>query len=168
MFCIWDVLWCDVVCGILYRWWADICSLSLMQELLRFPKLHDAIVEVVTSLLRKRLPVTNEMVRGSAAFWPLEWPSLIPYTIFIGLNVLYPWHLSFLIHVMLYILWQVVCNYKQNHDDLYMQWWKEVFDPLLMLNVYPVTMKWSVYILNGKCIITLIGRIATKIRKMHF
>lgn len=32
------------------------------QELLRFPKLHDAIVEVVTSLLRKRLPVTNEMV----------------------------------------------------------------------------------------------------------
>lgn len=33
------------------------------QELLRFPKLHDAIVEVVTSLLRKRLPVTNEMVR---------------------------------------------------------------------------------------------------------
>lgn len=34
-----------------------------LQELLRFPKLHDAIVEVVTSLLRKRLPVTNEMVR---------------------------------------------------------------------------------------------------------
>lgn len=35
-----------------------------LQELLRFPKLHDAIVEVVTSLLRKRLPVTNEMVRS--------------------------------------------------------------------------------------------------------
>lgn len=35
---------------------------SSLQELLRFPKLHDAIVEVVTSLLRKRLPVTNEMV----------------------------------------------------------------------------------------------------------
>lgn len=34
-----------------------------LQELLRFPKLHDAIVEVVTSLLRKRLPVTNDMVR---------------------------------------------------------------------------------------------------------
>ena len=32
------------------------------QELLRFPKLHDSIVEVVTALLRKRLPVTNEMV----------------------------------------------------------------------------------------------------------
>lgn len=36
---------------------------SSLQELLRFPKLHDAIVEVVTSLLRKRLPVTNEMVQ---------------------------------------------------------------------------------------------------------
>lgn len=35
----------------------------VFQELLRFPKLHDAIVEVVTSLLRKRLPVTNDMVR---------------------------------------------------------------------------------------------------------
>ncbi|TSK28067.1 Dynamin-1-like protein [Bagarius yarrelli] len=39
------------------------CSNYSTQELLRFPKLHDAIVEVVTSLLRKRLPVTNEMVR---------------------------------------------------------------------------------------------------------
>lgn len=34
----------------------------LLQELQRFPKLHEAIVEVVTSLLRKRLPITNEMV----------------------------------------------------------------------------------------------------------
>lgn len=40
-------------------------AFSLEQELLRFPKLHDAIVEVVTCLLRKRLPVTNEMVSGS-------------------------------------------------------------------------------------------------------
>uniref|UniRef100_A0AAY4C2X3 Dynamin-1-like protein n=1 Tax=Denticeps clupeoides TaxID=299321 RepID=A0AAY4C2X3_9TELE len=38
------------------------CSNYSTQELLRFPKLHDAIVEVVTSLLRKRLPITNEMV----------------------------------------------------------------------------------------------------------
>ncbi|XP_067906159.1 dynamin-1-like protein [Heterodontus francisci] len=38
------------------------CSTYSTQELLRFPKLHDAIVEVVTSLLRKRLPVTNDMV----------------------------------------------------------------------------------------------------------
>ncbi|KAH0617040.1 hypothetical protein JD844_028629 [Phrynosoma platyrhinos] len=36
-------------------------------ELLRFPKLHDAIVEVVTSLLRRRLPVTNEMVHNLVA-----------------------------------------------------------------------------------------------------
>nr|XP_043891561.1 dynamin-1-like protein isoform X2 [Solea senegalensis] len=40
------------------------CSNYSTQELLRFPKLHDAIVEVVTSLLRKRLPVTNEMVHN--------------------------------------------------------------------------------------------------------
>ncbi|MBL1958227.1 hypothetical protein ELI66_29955, partial [Klebsiella pneumoniae] len=37
------------------------------QELLRFPKLHDAIVEVVTCLLRTRLPVTNEMVHNFVA-----------------------------------------------------------------------------------------------------
>ncbi len=35
------------------------------QELLRFPKLHDRVVEVVTSLLRKRLPTTNTMVSVS-------------------------------------------------------------------------------------------------------
>jgi dynamin 1-like protein len=29
---------------------------------LRFPKLHEKIVDVVTALLRKRLPVTNQMV----------------------------------------------------------------------------------------------------------
>uniref|UniRef100_A0A3Q2P0Q8 Dynamin-1-like protein n=1 Tax=Fundulus heteroclitus TaxID=8078 RepID=A0A3Q2P0Q8_FUNHE len=40
------------------------CSNYSTQELLRFPKLHDAIVEVVTSLLRRRLPVTNEMVHN--------------------------------------------------------------------------------------------------------
>jgi hypothetical protein len=32
------------------------------QELLRFPKLHEKIVDVVTALLRKRLPITNQMV----------------------------------------------------------------------------------------------------------
>lgn len=37
----------------------------ILQELQRFPKLHEAIVEVVTSLLRKRLPITNEMVPSS-------------------------------------------------------------------------------------------------------
>ncbi|XP_077986935.1 dynamin-1-like protein isoform X2 [Glandiceps talaboti] len=34
------------------------------QELLRFPKLHDRIVEVVTSLLRRRLAPTNAMVEN--------------------------------------------------------------------------------------------------------
>ncbi|XP_041037320.1 dynamin-1-like protein, partial [Carcharodon carcharias] len=43
------------------------CSTYNTQELLRFPKLHDAIVEVVTGLLRKRLPVTNEMVHNLVA-----------------------------------------------------------------------------------------------------
>ncbi|KAK6306422.1 hypothetical protein J4Q44_G00233470 [Coregonus suidteri] len=40
------------------------CSSYSTQELLRFPKLHDSIVEVVTSLLRKRLPITNDMVHN--------------------------------------------------------------------------------------------------------
>ncbi|TNN66333.1 Dynamin-1-like protein [Liparis tanakae] len=43
------------------------CSNYSTQELQRFPKLHEAIVEVVTSLLRKRLPVTNEMVHNLVA-----------------------------------------------------------------------------------------------------
>ncbi|KAL7988285.1 hypothetical protein Chor_007204 [Crotalus horridus] len=36
-------------------------------ELLRFPKLHEAIVEVVTGVLRRRLPITNEMVHNLVA-----------------------------------------------------------------------------------------------------
>ncbi|KAG7281284.1 hypothetical protein CRUP_030967 [Coryphaenoides rupestris] len=43
------------------------CSSYSTQELLRFPKLHDSIVEVVTGLLRKRLPVTNDMVHHLVA-----------------------------------------------------------------------------------------------------
>uniref|UniRef100_A0A674EH90 Dynamin-1-like protein n=1 Tax=Salmo trutta TaxID=8032 RepID=A0A674EH90_SALTR len=43
------------------------CSNYSTQELLRFPKLHDAIVEVVTSLLRKRLPIIHEMVHNLVA-----------------------------------------------------------------------------------------------------
>uniref|UniRef100_W5NEV7 Dynamin-1-like protein n=1 Tax=Lepisosteus oculatus TaxID=7918 RepID=W5NEV7_LEPOC len=42
-------------------------SYSTQQELLRFPKLHDSIAEVVTKLLRKRLPITNEMVHHLVA-----------------------------------------------------------------------------------------------------
>ncbi|CAL8342749.1 unnamed protein product [Lota lota] len=43
------------------------CSSYSTQELLRFPKLHDSIVEVVMALLRKRLPITNEMVHHLVA-----------------------------------------------------------------------------------------------------
>ncbi|XP_015198582.1 dynamin-1-like protein isoform X4 [Lepisosteus oculatus] len=43
------------------------CSSYSTQELLRFPKLHDSIAEVVTKLLRKRLPITNEMVHHLVA-----------------------------------------------------------------------------------------------------
>ena len=32
--------------------------------MLRFPKLHEKIVDVVTALLRKRLPITNQMVEN--------------------------------------------------------------------------------------------------------
>ncbi|XP_044539044.1 dynamin-1-like protein, partial [Gracilinanus agilis] len=43
------------------------CSTYSTQELLRFPKLHEAIVEVVTGVLRKRVPITNEMVHNLVA-----------------------------------------------------------------------------------------------------
>ena len=32
------------------------------QEMLRFPQVHERIVDVITSLLRRRLPITNTMV----------------------------------------------------------------------------------------------------------
>ncbi|XP_074646094.1 dynamin-1-like protein [Tubulanus polymorphus] len=37
------------------------------QEMLRFPKLHERIVDVVTALLRRRLPTTNAMVENLVA-----------------------------------------------------------------------------------------------------
>ncbi len=44
-----------------------------------------------------------------------------------------------------------------------------VFDPLLILYVYPLTKKWSVYNFNGRFIWTVSDRIATKkSRKTHF
>jgi len=36
------------------------------QEMLRFPKVHERIVDVITSLLRRRLPITNSMVNRRA------------------------------------------------------------------------------------------------------
>jgi len=38
------------------------CGTEVQQEMLRFPKLHERIVDVVTQLLRRRLPHTNSMV----------------------------------------------------------------------------------------------------------
>lgn len=40
------------------------CGTEVQQELLRFPRLHEKIVDVVTHLLRRRLPTTNAMVGG--------------------------------------------------------------------------------------------------------
>lgn len=38
------------------------CGTEVQQEMLRFPRLHQRIVDVVTQLLRTRLPATNAMV----------------------------------------------------------------------------------------------------------
>lgn len=38
------------------------CGNEVQQEMLRFPRLHQRIVDVVTQLLRTRLPTTNAMV----------------------------------------------------------------------------------------------------------
>ncbi|XP_055592609.1 dynamin-1-like protein [Uranotaenia lowii] len=40
------------------------CGTEVQQEMLRFPKLHERIVDVVTQLLRRRLPTTNHMVEN--------------------------------------------------------------------------------------------------------
>ncbi|KAH7636841.1 dynamin related protein 1 isoform X1 [Dermatophagoides farinae] len=40
------------------------CGTEVQQEMLRFPKLHEKIVDVVTQLLRRRLPTTNDMVEN--------------------------------------------------------------------------------------------------------
>ena len=42
---------------------------QVQQEMLRFPKLHEKIVDVVTQLLRRRLPPTNQMV---GFLWPVR------------------------------------------------------------------------------------------------
>ncbi|XP_033221390.1 dynamin-1-like protein [Belonocnema kinseyi] len=43
------------------------CGIEVQQEMLRFPKLHERIVDVVTQLLRRRLPTTNQMVENLVA-----------------------------------------------------------------------------------------------------
>lgn len=42
------------------------CGIEVQQEMLRFPKLHERIVDVVTQLLRRRLPTTNQMVSSNS------------------------------------------------------------------------------------------------------
>lgn len=42
----------------------DFSNSYIQQEMLRFPKLHEKIVDVVTQLLRRRLPTTNDMVEN--------------------------------------------------------------------------------------------------------
>ncbi|XP_012060250.1 PREDICTED: dynamin-1-like protein [Atta cephalotes] len=43
------------------------CGTEVQQEMLRFSKLHERIVDVVTQLLRRRLPPTNSMVENLVA-----------------------------------------------------------------------------------------------------
>ncbi|PNF28899.1 Dynamin-1-like protein [Cryptotermes secundus] len=43
------------------------CGTEVQQEMLRFPRLHERIVDVVTHLLRRRLPATNVMVENLVA-----------------------------------------------------------------------------------------------------
>ncbi|XP_068241853.1 dynamin-1-like protein isoform X6 [Palaemon carinicauda] len=43
------------------------CGTEVQQEMLRFPKLHEKIVDVVTQLLRRRLPPTNSMIENLVA-----------------------------------------------------------------------------------------------------
>lgn len=43
------------------------CGNEVQQEMLRFPRLHEKIIDVVTNLLRSRLPPTNSMVENIVA-----------------------------------------------------------------------------------------------------
>ena len=43
------------------------CGNEVPQEMLRFPRLHEKIIDVVTNLLRSRLPPTNQMVENIVA-----------------------------------------------------------------------------------------------------
>ncbi|KAK2713318.1 dynamin-1-like protein [Artemia franciscana] len=43
------------------------CGTEIQTDMMRFPALHDKIKDVITALLRKRLPPTNEMVENMIA-----------------------------------------------------------------------------------------------------
>lgn len=62
------------------------CGTEVQQEMLRFPKLHEKIVDVVTSLLRQRLPPTNIMVTTfySSVHRTITSVSCFIFTFFLG------------------------------------------------------------------------------------
>jgi hypothetical protein len=45
-----------------FKYYFQLCFFQ--QEFIRFPRLHEKIVDVVTHLLRRRLPETNHMVEN--------------------------------------------------------------------------------------------------------
>ncbi len=51
---------------------------------------------------------------------------------------------------------------KVASECVYIQWGKQIIDPLLILDVCPLSNKWSVYIFNGSFILTVSDRITTK------
>lgn len=59
------------------------CGNEVQQEMLRFPRLHQRIVDVVTQLLRTRLPTTNSMVIGNFIFLLLPFHNICFYFYFI-------------------------------------------------------------------------------------
>jgi hypothetical protein len=54
--------------------------------IVRFPKLHEKIIDVVTNLLRSRLPPTNAMVENIVAIGT-EYPQLL--TFFLSTDVIH-------------------------------------------------------------------------------
>ena len=62
------------------------CGVEVQQEMLRFPKLYEKIVDVVTHLLRRRLPTTNQMVVNILfSFLKLLKRKIFIFKIYIGL-----------------------------------------------------------------------------------
>ncbi len=47
-----------------FSWFILFDFVCFQQEFIRFPRLHEKIVDVVTQLLRRRLPETNHMVEN--------------------------------------------------------------------------------------------------------
>src|SRR4029434_8507870 len=55
------------------------------------------------------------------------------------------------------------------HTHTHIQWGKQVFEPLPILQVWPLAKKCVIYNCNRRCILTVRNRISTKkSRKLHF